>query len=134
MSHFCKTELQNIISDMQDLLDMVEAKALLVPELNSSMSLTPGINSDTLTGVLPHLSKSAEAPTWFTSQAAPNETPSHTTLHFSNDELTDDKFKQVWQKGEAIVVMGLLPRFGLQWTPQYFEEKHGLDHCSINEC
>ncbi|OBZ75086.1 hypothetical protein A0H81_05024 [Grifola frondosa] len=132
MSRFCKTELQNAITDMQDLLDMVEAESLLVPELKSSTSLTPGINSDTLTSALSRSSTPVEAPTWSISQAAPSETPpSHTTLRFSNDELTDNKFKQVWQKGEAIVVTGLLPRFGLQWTPQYFQEKHGSDRCSI---
>ena len=51
------------------------------------------------------------------------ELPSHVTQRFTDAELTDDVFRRVWAKGRPLVVTGLLSKFKIQLTPEYFIEK-----------
>ncbi|KZT20654.1 Clavaminate synthase-like protein [Neolentinus lepideus HHB14362 ss-1] len=62
------------------------------------------------------------------------EVPIHPIKYFADEELTDDVFRQLWAKGEPLVVTGLLPKFQIRWTPEYFMEKYGSQACLIVEC
>lgn len=68
------------------------------------------------------------------SSASSSPTPSHPTRYFSDAELTEDVFRRVWVKGEPLVVTGLLHKFQLSWTPEYFRSKYGTQSCLILEC
>jgi [histone H3]-dimethyl-L-lysine9 demethylase len=62
------------------------------------------------------------------------ELPSHLTQRFTEAELTDDVFRLLWAKGQPLVVTGLLNKFQIQWTPEYFIEKYNSQSCLIIEC
>ncbi|TFK56251.1 Clavaminate synthase-like protein [Heliocybe sulcata] len=62
------------------------------------------------------------------------EVPTHPIKYFTDEELTDDVFRPLWAKGEPLVVTGLLPKFKVRWTPEYFIEKYGSQACLIVEC
>jgi lysine-specific demethylase 3 len=62
------------------------------------------------------------------------EIPSHPTRRFSDPELTDDVFRPIWARGEPLVVTGLLEKFQIQWTPEYFIEKYSTQSCLVIEC
>ncbi|OAX39131.1 Clavaminate synthase-like protein [Rhizopogon vinicolor AM-OR11-026] len=63
-----------------------------------------------------------------------SEIPSHHTLMIPDSQLTEEIFRPLWAKGEPIVVTGLLPKFQLQWTPEYFVQKYNSQSCLILEC
>ena len=60
--------------------------------------------------------------------------PSHVPRYFTDAELTDDVFRELWLKGEPLVVTDVLKKFTLQWTPEYFKTKYGSQSCLILEC
>jgi lysine-specific demethylase 3 len=60
--------------------------------------------------------------------------PCHTPQYFTDEELTEEVFRPIWQRGEPIVVTGLLPKFKIKWTPEYFMEKYESQACLILEC
>ncbi|KAL4082085.1 hypothetical protein V8B97DRAFT_161135 [Scleroderma yunnanense] len=62
------------------------------------------------------------------------EIPSHHTIIMADSDLTEDIFRPLWVKGEPIVVTGLLPKFKIQWTPEYFMQKYNSQSCLILEC
>ena len=63
-----------------------------------------------------------------------DEIPSYPTLHVPVSALTDDMFQAIWAKGRPFVVTGLLPRFNIEWTPEFFIKKYGSESCFIVEC
>ncbi|KAI0921387.1 hypothetical protein AcW2_006378 [Taiwanofungus camphoratus] len=163
MSRFCKAELAQAITEMEALLAESDQDALppelgvIDPSLASSSvnsagwsasstiphgahgpsldfstprpfadSTHPGIPPDPSTFASPGV---VEAP-----QSSTNLIPSHETIRFLDSELTDDKFRRVWVKGEPLVITGLLPKFHVQWTPEYFRNKYGTQSCLILEC
>jgi len=63
-----------------------------------------------------------------------NETPSRTMLQIADSELSEIMFQSIWAKGEPLVVNNVLPKFKIQWTPEYFVEKYGTQTCLITEC
>ncbi|KAG6336334.1 hypothetical protein ID866_2759 [Astraeus odoratus] len=70
-------------------------------------------------------------------QAAPSgspDMPSHPTVTIADSDLTEEVFRPLWAKGEPIVVTGLLPKFQIQWTPEYFIQKYNSQNCLILEC
>jgi lysine-specific demethylase 3 len=66
--------------------------------------------------------------------ASVDEIPCHVTRRFTDSELTDDVFRPLWEQGEPLVVTGLLPKFRVQWTPEYFKEKYHMQSCLVIEC
>ncbi|KAK7471132.1 hypothetical protein VKT23_002545 [Stygiomarasmius scandens] len=64
----------------------------------------------------------------------PDVTPYHPIRRFTNNELTEDIFRAMWAKGEPLLVSGMLDKFAIQWTPEYFIQKHGDQLCLIVEC
>ncbi|KAG2148007.1 hypothetical protein DEU56DRAFT_783508 [Suillus clintonianus] len=64
----------------------------------------------------------------------PNEIPSHPTTTIADSQLTEEVFRPLWAKGDPIVVTELLPKFQIQWTPEYFVQKYNSQSCLILEC
>ncbi|KAI0314183.1 hypothetical protein OF83DRAFT_1138062 [Amylostereum chailletii] len=64
----------------------------------------------------------------------PSGVPSHAAPTFTDEALTEDVFRRVWAEGAPIVVTGLLPKFDIQWTPEYFKQEYGKQECMIVEC
>lgn len=53
---------------------------------------------------------------------------------FLYSELDDDLFRFLWKDGSTIVVTGLQERLSTQWTPEYFIENYGDQHCFLTDC
>ncbi|KIJ70383.1 hypothetical protein HYDPIDRAFT_172215 [Hydnomerulius pinastri MD-312] len=66
--------------------------------------------------------------------AEPPELPFHPTTTIADSELTEEMFRPLWSKGDPIVVTGLLSKFQIQWTPEYFLQKYNAQSCLILEC
>ncbi|KAL4241200.1 Histone demethylase JHDM2-like protein [Abortiporus biennis] len=64
----------------------------------------------------------------------PSSTPCHPTRYFTEPELTEDVFRRIWALGDPLVVTGLLHKFRITWTPEYFAKKYGTQSCLILEC
>lgn len=64
----------------------------------------------------------------------PEDIPFYTPRYFTDADLTDDVFRPMWERGEPLVVTGLLPKFKIKWTPEYFMEKYESQSCLILEC
>jgi lysine-specific demethylase 3 len=62
------------------------------------------------------------------------EVPSFPTKRFTDAELTDDVFRPIWARGEPLVVTGLLDKFRIKWTPEYFIAKYSSQSCLVIEC
>jgi [histone H3]-dimethyl-L-lysine9 demethylase len=60
--------------------------------------------------------------------------PSHVTSRFTDSEFTEDTFRSLWIHGAPIIVDGLLSKFEIPWTPQYFIETSPNESCVIVEC
>ncbi|KIJ19833.1 hypothetical protein PAXINDRAFT_174430 [Paxillus involutus ATCC 200175] len=67
-------------------------------------------------------------------QTDPSGLPFHPTTTIPDSELTEEVFRPLWSKGDPIVVTGLLPKFQIQWTPEYFLQKYNSQSCLILEC
>ncbi|GAB1528085.1 hypothetical protein RhiTH_011276 [Rhizoctonia solani] len=63
----------------------------------------------------------------------PASVPSRSLHHFVKD-LSEEEFKPLWARGEAIVVQDLLDRFELDWTPEYFISEYGEQRCMVVNC
>lgn len=105
-----------------------------------SMSSVPAVSTGAVQA-LPPQSDSAIPPQPSTSNASfsqppspPSSIPSHVPRYFTDAELTDDVFRELWLKGEPLVVTDVLKKFALQWTPEYFKTKYGSQSCLILEC
>lgn len=154
MSRFCKTELAQALEEMEALLKQPGGAASrdeeYSPRIKSSPkpprdlwgSTSPGPSSTTSgagviksAGIPPDPSSFASAAA---SSAPPSaagaQIPSHETASFPDADLTDEKFRRVWEKGVPLVVSGLLAKFHVQWTPEYFSSKYGTQSCLILEC
>lgn len=66
--------------------------------------------------------------------ADPSGVPSFVMKTFAHEDFTEDIFRPLWAKGDPIVVTGLLHRFDIEWTPEYFIEKYGDVECQIVDC
>lgn len=63
-----------------------------------------------------------------------DDIPFHPTVTFSDSTLTEETFRQVWVEGRPLVVKGVLDKFHIKWTPQYFIEKYGDHSCIVVDC
>ncbi|KII96060.1 hypothetical protein PLICRDRAFT_35026 [Plicaturopsis crispa FD-325 SS-3] len=154
MSRFCKDELAAAISDMEALIEKPDEDALPVvngaidPSLDAPNSgpstSTPAANDASTSanghgpdasadGSHPGASAAAEAARFVPSEGA-SSIPTHPIKYFMDADLTDDVFRPIWAQGEPLVVTGLLPKFQIQWDPDYFIQKHDSQSCLIVEC
>ncbi|KAA1466060.1 hypothetical protein DENSPDRAFT_862224 [Dentipellis sp. KUC8613] len=60
--------------------------------------------------------------------------PFYTAQRIADGDLTDDLFRQVWAKGTPFMVTGLLPKFQVQWNPDYFVQKYPVQMASVMDC
>ncbi len=108
------------------------------PASNDVGSSPTRVNGDQPESNIPRDPSSFSSPSGSTSlvqvSSSASPTPSHPTRYFTDAELTEDVFRRVWVKGEPLVVTGVLHKFQLQWTPDYFRTKYGTQSCLILEC
>ncbi|EIW61789.1 Clavaminate synthase-like protein [Trametes versicolor FP-101664 SS1] len=151
MSRFCKTELNEAIDQMEALLkspnlDLLPPdKESRDPGLHSSPKLSRDVlplgvgSSATALDVVKSPATPPE-PSSFASASASSAAstdpplPGHDTAAFADADLTEEKFRRVWEKGLPVVVTGLSHKFHIQWTPEYFSTKYGTQSCLILEC
>ena len=164
MSRFSKDELSQAIAEMDALLATLDVDALktlddLDPALeeqkasnavnghashNSSSSSSGSdagpsrVNGDSSDPTTPRDPSSFSTPSGSASlvqvSTGASPTPSHPVQYFTEPEMTEEVFRRVWVKGLPLVVTGLLHKFQLQWTPEYFKTKYGTQSCLILEC
>ena len=163
MSRFCKSELAQAIKDMEVLLaepdpDEVPVVGAIDPALQNGHSASNsgtgaasnGASVDSSNSEIPVPSTLVEAaqvhpagdsvnmaqtqPPSNPMSAEPSEIPSHHTITMPDSELTEGVFRPIWAKGDPLVVTGLLPKFQIQWTPEYFLQKYNSQSCLILEC
>jgi [histone H3]-dimethyl-L-lysine9 demethylase len=154
MSRFCKAELAEAIKEMEALLKTPDVDALpvigaidpalqgssTIPRMNGTSTVVPSPNGrvpEALTSgtgnTTTPLNNAQIDPALLPSISAA-QIPCHTPQYFTDEELTEEVFRPLWQKGEPIVVTGLLPKFKIKWTPEYFMEKYESQACLILEC
>ena len=114
VSRFAGPELDEAVKEMSQLVESKEEDEELT------------VNPDTLGTILANPSQPG--------YDIPLQTPSHPIKCFSDEELTEEKFRAVWRRGEPIIVKGLLHKFHIKWTPEYFVEKHGAQTCLLLDC
>ena len=153
MSRFCKAELAGAISEMEALLRTTDVDAPPVigaidPALqgptattrangtHSYASSSNGQVYDTTSamGNTTRLSDDTHINPALLPAMTPDDIPCHTPRYFTDEELTEEVFRPMWQRGEPLVVTGLLSKFKIQWTPEYFIEKYASQGCLILEC
>ncbi|KDQ65025.1 hypothetical protein JAAARDRAFT_28691 [Jaapia argillacea MUCL 33604] len=131
VSRFCGPELEQAIKEMEAILEQSDVDAL--PSTPSDLSVDgSGINRPP--GSSSFLGSSPLAEHTTTTPVDTRAIPSHPTKYFADSDLTDEVFRPLWAQGEPIVVTGLLDKFGIQWTPDYFLQKYFSQPCLIVEC
>lgn len=69
---------------------------------------------------------------------SPPPSPSHNNTSKPPSSSTSapppPSFSSLWSLGVPILVKGVLPRFKLTWTPEYFIQQYGEQNCLIIEC
>ncbi|KAL0949785.1 hypothetical protein HGRIS_009823 [Hohenbuehelia grisea] len=111
------------------------APASVVPEAspaNGSTTASGNGNVRTSSDSDPPLPTSTAPPAFVPTNAS--EVPCYEPIRYTADEMTDELFMQVWKRGEPLVVTSIMPKFEVQWTPEYFIEKYGSQACLIIEC
>ncbi|KAI0266379.1 hypothetical protein BC834DRAFT_969419 [Gloeopeniophorella convolvens] len=95
------------------------------------LPLSPSTSTSELSSIT--MSSRAKSPAPLSS--GPEDTvPFHPTVTFSDAMLTDETFHRVWKEGRPLVVNGLLDKFHVNWTPEYFISKYGDQGCMIVDC
>ncbi|TBU31981.1 Clavaminate synthase-like protein [Dichomitus squalens] len=152
MSRFCKTELTQAIEEMEALAKrppaadqessdesqfrMVKSPPKTPRDVwgNASPSSSSSLAVGDVVKVTESSSFVSASASSASSASSGSSIPSHETITFADAELTDEKFRRAWEKGLPLVVNGLLSKFHLQWTPEYFSSKYGTQSCLILEC
>ena len=67
-------------------------------------------------------------------ELSPTEPHVYPTQTFADGELSEKAFRKIWRQGVPVVITGLLPKFTIKWTPEYFISKYSAQTCSIVEC
>ena len=50
------------------------------------------------------------------------------------EELTLDRFRQIWSSHTPLVVRGVHLDFQISWTPEYFIQRYGQQTCEVEDC
>ncbi|KAH0586927.1 hypothetical protein H2248_005761 [Termitomyces sp. 'cryptogamus'] len=128
MSRFCREELERAIEEMEGVVRGMEmeeeeqrqnaygypAPAPASPTLPTPLAIAPFLPT-----TLSPLTLSI---------------PTHPIPHYAPSALTPSTFPALWSLGSPLVVVGLLPRFKIAWTPDYFVERYGAQNCLVIEC
>ena len=112
--------------------DIEVATTSSTSELVSSplLPISPSTSASELSQIL-----KSKSPALSTNPIIPeDDIPFHPTVTFSDSTLTEETFRQVWVEGRPLVVKGVLDKFDIKWTPQYFIEKYGDHSCLVVDC
>jgi lysine-specific demethylase 3 len=100
------------------------------PVSSPLLPISPSTSSSELSQIL-----KSKSPALSTNPIIPeDDIPFHPTVTFSDSTLTEETFRQVWVEGRPLVVKGVLDKFHIKWTPQYFIEKYGDHSCIVVDC
>jgi lysine-specific demethylase 3 len=111
MTRFCKSELEVVIKEMEELLATPDPDPPLTEDTKITdldVEMTPGDQTGSL--------------------------PSHSIVKFKREDLSYDTFTKLWAKGKPLVVTGLLPQFKISWTPEHFIENYASKSCLVIQC
>lgn len=111
MSRFCKSELELVIKEMEELLDSPDSDPPL-PEGVEIPNVEAVATPDNQMGAL----------------------PIHRITKFKYEDLPRDIFPKLWAKGKPLVVTGILPRFKISWTPEHFIKHYASKSCLVIHC
>ena len=111
MTRFCKSELEVVIREMEELLTAADPGPLLTKDTE-----IPDIDMDT------------------TPDDQTGSLPSHRIIEFKHGDLSYDAFTKLWAEGKPLVVTGLLPQFKINWTPEHFIENYASKSCLVIQC
>jgi lysine-specific demethylase 3 len=136
MSRFCKTELAQAIEDMENLLLTTDPDPDSEPMLD-----TPIVSCEELTkeqnvvdnSTVPDCGQPEGASLEPPSKSS-SEVPSHVVAMYEDKDLRYDVFRELWAKGQPLVVTGLLEKFQIKWNPDYFIEHYYTQSCLVIEC
>ncbi|GJJ07745.1 hypothetical protein Clacol_001950 [Clathrus columnatus] len=56
------------------------------------------------------------------------------SYHVFESEISDQQFIELWKTGNTLVVTGLLDKFLIDWTPEYFIQHYEKNQCLILDC
>ena len=107
MTRFCKSELELVIKEMEELLTLSD------PDSPEDVEM---LNGDA-------------AP-----DDENNPIPIHRILRFRHEDLPRDIFPKLWAKGKPLVVTGVLSQFKINWTPEHFIEHYASKSCLVIHC
>ena len=111
MTRFCKSELELVIREMEELLASPDPDPPL-PEDVEPLYMDADATRDHQIGSL----------------------PTHRIPRFKHGNLPHDIFPKLWAKGKPLVVTGLLPRFKINWTPEHFIQHYASKSCLVIHC
>ena len=154
VSRFCESELTQVIEDMEALLQSSVEEPTRPPEgtEHDLISMSPPVSSSSVEQPSsdvspPAVSESPDFPAVpvpsssdgakaraATTASSESTIPSYRTTTLPHEKLTEDTFQRLWSSGDPLIVTGLLPRFRIQWTPEYFSAHYGAEQCTIIEC
>lgn len=111
MTRFCKTELELVIKEMEELLALPDPDPPLPEDVDTTdldIGTTQGDEVDSL--------------------------PIHGIPRFKYKDLPWDAFPRLWAKGKPLMLTGLLPLFKIDWTPEHFIKHYAREKCLVIEC
>lgn len=134
MSRFCRPELDEAINEMERVLDEPEEEEDELEAEDEELAWVDLQPPQAPAKVNEENTETPETPE--TPTPATQDTPAHQTRLYdlTRAPFTDEQFRRVWATGIPLVVTGLLERFGIQWTPEYFREKFKNHNCLIYDC
>ncbi|KAG5643259.1 hypothetical protein DXG03_001269 [Asterophora parasitica] len=130
MSRFCEKELSTAIHEMEELLKETDDGV-------TSSNLREEDNDEEVEAPLPEGFPAFTTANPFIPVNLSHNTLSTPTLpirRFEDAVLKQENFPRIWGLGEPLVVTSVLDKFDIEWTPEYFISKYGLQSCLIIEC
>ncbi|KAG6877450.1 hypothetical protein C0993_007134 [Termitomyces sp. T159_Od127] len=139
MSRFCLKELEGAIVEMETIGRRDEARARAPTQTQTQtqmqhlqiMQMPPAA-----TYAPPPLPAALPCAPFLPPSLSPRSRsiPTHALPHYAPHALTPHAFPALWAAGAPLAVVGLLPRFRISWTPEYFVERYGAQSCLVIEC
>lgn len=158
VTRFWDEELEKAIEEMEDILKSVEISGenngrneRYGYDPNSSPLSSPP-NSDPMDGGTTPVVYDSYRPSNLSSRVAsipvhmiqqipaslydpvPSRPSSPSHFSYSSSASSPPSFSSLWTFGVPILVKGVLPRFKLTWTPEYFIQQYGDQSCLVIEC
>jgi [histone H3]-dimethyl-L-lysine9 demethylase len=108
VSRFRESELEQVVNDMRKTVQENSGTEFSRPSSSSELPITVQPDGEVV--------------------------PIRAICRFKNGDMSEERFRSFWEKGEPLLVEGLLCNFKIAWTPEYFKEKHGKQEVLVIEC